>query len=149
MLVTKTGEYALRAVSCLAALYSESAVSVAELAQLTEVPPSYLSKIMRRLVVAGLVEGHKGHGGGFRLAKAPSDISFAEVLRAVGAELWEEACGFGWGRCNAKAPCPLHDQLTALRHELDTWASESNFGHVVPNALEHLLRHVTRTHQKT
>lgn len=149
MLVTKTGEYALRAVSCLSALYSEAAVSVAELAQLTEVPPSYLSKIMRKLVVAGLVEGQKGHGGGFRLAKEPARISFADVLQAVGAELWEEGCGFGWGRCNAKAPCPLHDQLTALRRELDTWACDSNFGGVVPNALEHLLRHVTRNNQKT
>ncbi|GEL14771.1 Rrf2 family transcriptional regulator [Pediococcus cellicola] len=43
---------------------------------------AYLRKIMRKLVLAGLVTSLPGNNGGFRLAKDPSDISLLDIVEA-------------------------------------------------------------------
>lgn len=44
---------------------------------------SYLKKIMRQLVVAGLVDSEAGKNGGFVLKKAPKNISLLDVFEAI------------------------------------------------------------------
>ncbi|HMR79653.1 MAG TPA: Rrf2 family transcriptional regulator, partial [Polyangiaceae bacterium] len=60
--LSQTAEYALRALSQLAAQRPARALTAQELARLTLVPASYLSKILRKLVAAGLLDSQKGHG---------------------------------------------------------------------------------------
>lgn len=43
---------------------------------------TYLRKIIRKLVVAGLVTSIPGNNGGFRLAKKPSEISLLDIVEA-------------------------------------------------------------------
>ncbi|WP_439001788.1 Rrf2 family transcriptional regulator [Pediococcus damnosus] len=43
---------------------------------------TYLRKIMRKLVLAGLVTSIPGNNGGFRLAKDPSEISLLDIVEA-------------------------------------------------------------------
>ena len=122
-LIPQTAEYALRAMTVLAGL--DRAVPAAELAQLTHIPHAYLSKTMRRLVVAGLAESQKGHGGGFRLGRAARAICIADVFGAVGFVVDDDGCVFGWGACNAAEPCPLHPIWVQIRMQLESWASET------------------------
>jgi len=44
---------------------------------------SYLKKIMRQLVVAGLVDSEVGKKGGFVLKRAPKNISLLDVFEAI------------------------------------------------------------------
>ena len=44
---------------------------------------SYLKKIMRQLVVAGLVDSEAGKKGGVVLKKAPKNISLLDVFEAI------------------------------------------------------------------
>lgn len=44
---------------------------------------SYLKKIMRQLVVAGLVDSEAGKKGGFVLKRAPKNISLLDVFKAI------------------------------------------------------------------
>jgi Rrf2 family protein len=48
-----------------------------------EVSPSYLKKLMRLLVQAGLVDSIPGAKGGFKLAKRPEEITLYDVFLAV------------------------------------------------------------------
>src|SRR5262249_33061038 len=75
-------EYALRAMAYLASLGGEAANSE-RIATGTGVPPGYLSKIMRDLVVAELVQSFRGPTGGFSLARTPSCITLLDVVNAV------------------------------------------------------------------
>lgn len=50
---------------------------------------SYLKKIMRQLVVSGLVDSESGKKGGFVLKKAPENISLLDVFEAI-----EGGCAF-------------------------------------------------------
>ncbi len=79
---SQTVEYALRAMICLASLDSP-AVSSSAIAGRTAVPPGYLSKILRDLVVAKLVRSFRGPRGGFTLARAPEEITILDVVNAV------------------------------------------------------------------
>lgn len=122
MVVNQTAEYALRAMAVLAELPAGEALRASDLAEQAEVPTHYLSKILRRLVVAGLLKSQKGHGGGFVLARPPSRIRFADILEATDSAVDAKRCAFGWGRCNPTNPCPLHPAWTELNANLEHWA---------------------------
>ncbi len=86
MLITQTAEYAFRAMACLAGLEAGATLKSSQISSATGVPVHFLAKVMRRLVVAGLVDSQKGHGGGFALAKPASVITFADIMAASGIE---------------------------------------------------------------
>ncbi len=126
-LLSQTAEYALRAMAWLALLSSEEPVRAGDLAERSGVPGHYLAKILRRLVLAGILESSKGKGGGFALALPADAISFKDVLTAVDAFPTEKRCAFGWGACNAARSCPLHDKWTAMSEEFRDWAATTTF----------------------
>ncbi len=126
-LLSQTAAYALRAMSWLALLPSEEPVRAGDLAEHCGVSSHYLAKILRRLVLAGILESSKGKGGGFTLVLSAGAISFKDVLTAIDAFPTKERCAFGWGACNAARPCPLHDKWTALSDEFRDWAATTTF----------------------
>ncbi len=122
MLLNQTAEYALRAMSCLARAEPGVRMPSEELAREAEIPPHYVSKVMRQLVVAGLVAGQRGRSGGFVLARPLARIRFREVIDAVGGWPDVDRCAFGQAACNPDAPCPLHPTWTRLNDALIVWA---------------------------
>ena len=81
-MISKTSEYALRAMVFLAENPSSSS-PLQVIAATTQVPPGYLSKVMQQLVRAGLLTSQRGLGGGFSLARPASELSVYEVVQAV------------------------------------------------------------------
>jgi Rrf2 family protein len=55
-------------------------VTVGDAARRNGIPETALAKVVQRLVRAGLAVGSRGVGGGYRLSRAPSAITVAEVL---------------------------------------------------------------------
>jgi Rrf2 family iron-sulfur cluster assembly transcriptional regulator len=120
----QTAEYALRALAVIAAGGDDAVMSADVIAREASVPLSYLQKVLRRLVAAGLLEARKGPGGGFLLARAPKRIRLLDVLEATDTSM-PDACAFGWGKCDAKHPCPLHGTYSELKEAVQTWASRT------------------------
>jgi Rrf2 family protein len=133
MELSSTAEYALRAMAFLATWSEPRPARAPDLARATGIPRAYLSKVMRKLVVAGLVGSQKGHGGGFTLARATDAIRFADVLEAAGYEVGADRCGFGWGRCNPTESCPLHPAWSELNRMFVTWAERTTLADVEQN----------------
>jgi Rrf2 family protein len=132
MYVSQTAEYALRAMSYLANRgEADGGVRAADLAQEVSVPLAYLQKILRRMVVAGLLESRKGHGGGFRLIVSPQEVTFGDVLRAADFDLVPGHCAFGWNDCDPENPCPLHPAWSRLNDSITEWAESSTLSDVV------------------
>lgn len=119
----QTARYALRAMTCLASQPPGRKVRADAIAKATNVPAAFLSKVLRRLVAAGLLRSEKGHHGGFELARPRQAIRFLDVLEAVDVDLTSDECAFGFGRCNASSPCPLHDSWVELRQAMLVWAA--------------------------
>jgi len=123
MLLSQTAEYALRAMAWLASAPEGKPVRAVDLSRTTGIPTHYLSKVLRRLVLADLLESQKGQGGGFSLSRSPREIAFSDILSAVDAFPAEGRCAFGWGQCDATDPCPLHDSWSHLNDRIRDWAS--------------------------
>ena len=76
-------DYAARAVLSLASLPREGpARKVEELAETVGTSANYLVQILIELKGAGLVNSVRGKHGGYRLAKAPEEITLGMVWRA-------------------------------------------------------------------
>lgn len=124
MLLNLTAVYGLRAMAILATLAPGESLNAKALSERTGVPQQYLSKVMRKLVVAKLVRSQRGHGGGFSLMQAPSRVRLSDVLRAIEVDL-DGGCAFGYERCDAAHPCVLHPLWARLQASLDEWGNGS------------------------
>jgi len=87
MNVGRRVDYALRALCYLAAQDDHRVVTCTEIQTRQAVPPHYLSKILRRLVAAGLLESVPGARGGFRLGRPAERISVREVYECIEGQL--------------------------------------------------------------
>lgn len=107
---SQTVEYALRAMIHLASLGEGEALTSEMIAERTQVPRGYLSKVMRSLVLAELVVSQRGPSGGFSLARPAARISMLEVVNAVDPLHRITQCPLG---------NPAHLRLCPLHHRLD------------------------------
>ena len=86
MKLSTKGRYAMVAMVDLAILQRRPGirhVSLAEIAKRQDVSQAYLEQLFVKLRRSGLVESARGPGGGYKLARKPSDIRVSEVLGAV------------------------------------------------------------------
>lgn len=132
VLISQTAEYALRAMARIAS--ADGPLRATEIAADTSIPVHYVSKVLRRMVSAGLLTSQKGHGGGFRLARPARSIRFREVIAAVDGDMEAGRCAFGWGACNPAAPCPLHPAFSRLEASLTDWLGRTTLADVQSGA---------------
>lgn len=78
-------DYALRAMLELTA--AEGPCTVDTLAHAQQIPGKYLESILGQLRRARLLVSQRGQAGGYRLARPASQISIADVIRALEGEL--------------------------------------------------------------
>lgn len=108
--VSTRGDYASRALLSLALHAPEDGpVAVRDIAERTGLPQPYLEQILLALKGAGLVRSKRGVGGGYTLAREPSEITLADIVSAVDGPI---ALGdFGdphtGGACDHEGQCVL------------------------------------------
>jgi Rrf2 family protein len=83
MRVSAKVDYAVRAAAELAAAAGGGPVKGEAIASAQGIPGKFLENILLDLKHAGLVQSQRGIEGGYWLARAPGEISLAEVIRAV------------------------------------------------------------------
>jgi len=83
MRLTTKGRYAVTAMVELALNQDKGRISLAEIAERHGISQSYLEQLFASLRRRGLVDGTRGPGGGYRLARRRTDISVADVIDAV------------------------------------------------------------------
>ena len=92
MMVSTRGRYALRVLVDLAERDGGSYITLREIAERQEISEKYLESIVKELVRAGILEGLRGKGGGYRLGRAPEQIGVLEVLDRMEGTLAPVAC---------------------------------------------------------
>jgi Rrf2 family nitric oxide-sensitive transcriptional repressor len=104
-MISQTSEYALRAIVFLG---NEGVPRTgAQISQATKAPSDYLSKVMRRLVQAGIVRSQRGLHGGFTLARVPRELSVLDVINAVDPIQRIRECPLG-NKAHGVNLCTLH-----------------------------------------
>jgi Rrf2 family protein len=85
--VSAKADYALRACVELAAADAGTPVKGERIAQAQEIPLKFLENILGDLRHAGLVRSQRGAEGGYWLARPASEVTLADVIRAVDGPL--------------------------------------------------------------
>ena len=101
MWVTRRTDYASRAVLALA-MADPKSLKLDEIADLTASPPSVLEQVMPTLRAAGIVRSVRGPGGGYRLNRAPNDITLERIIRLFQGQL----APIGYATRRNPDPCP-------------------------------------------
>ena len=117
-MLSRSSEYAIRALSLLAVSGENRSLQCREIAARLDLPPQFLTKILRRLTASGVVSSQRGRAGGFRLGRPPQDISLLEVVLPFEEPRTEVACLLGQAYCSDQDACPLHEPLAEVRTRL-------------------------------
>lgn len=83
MKLSKKGEYALRALTCLGAPGVPSVLSIQEIARQEKIPKKFLEQVLLALKNAGIVQSSRGKMGGYTLHGNPAGITLGDIVRAV------------------------------------------------------------------
>ena len=79
--------------------------SASELAQRSRLELPTVSKLLKTLANAGLVDSFRGANGGYRLAKPAEQISIAEIIAAMEGPIGVTECSVDAGACDHEPHC--------------------------------------------
>lgn len=112
MRLSKRGEYGLRAMIILAGTPHPNAplpvVQIREISEREKIPGKFLEQILLTLKNAGLLHSKMGMGGGYYLAKQPSEITLGQIFRVLDGPLAPIRCVSQM----AYEPCGCPDEQT-------------------------------------
>jgi len=125
--VSTRGDYASRALLSLALHPDQGPTSVRDIADRTGLPQPYLEQNLLALKRAGLVRSKRGVGGGYVLARDPSEHTLSQIVSAVDGPI--VAGDFGEphqnGACDHEGQCVLlsvwADVGQHMRRHLDSF----------------------------
>lgn len=111
----KLARQAVSAISYLAEHYDPDGkyISSAEISRERKIPIALAAKLLSQMSGIGLTLGITGPGGGYRLAKDPSEIPLSDIVNMFERED-ADYCPFGKGWCGSGKPCPLHNDFVKL-----------------------------------
>ena len=106
MMVSTRGRYALRLLVDLAEQDGDRYITLREIAERQEISEKYLESIVKELVRAGILEGLRGKGGGYRLGRSADELNVLDVLQVMEGTLAPVAClEAGAKPCSRAADC--------------------------------------------
>jgi Rrf2 family protein len=126
---SQTVEYALRAVVHLAH-EAPASRTTEQIAEATQVPRAYLSKVLQGLGQAGIVHAQRGVGGGVALAKRPAEVTILEVVNAVDPIRRIRTCPLGLAGHGARL-CPLHRRMDSALAMVETAFGDTTLAEVL------------------
>jgi Rrf2 family protein len=125
--VTARDHSGLILMTALAERYSsEVYLSLQDVAADMQLSQGYLEEVAASLKKAGLIAGKQGPSGGYRLAKAPADITLEDIVTALEGPVALVDCQ------SSPIPCPVEGKCSSKR----VW-------HVLQGHIQHALRGMT------
>ena len=114
-MISKTSLQVIKALLGLAQLPEGKSEGVVRIAKRIRAPQNYLGKVLQRFVHDGVVISQKGLYGGFRLAKAPAEISLYDIVGSLEDLKQWEGCFMGKTICSESSPCSAHSKWSKAR----------------------------------
>ena len=116
--VSRLTDYATVVMTCIAA-HPDDVLSTAQIADETRLELPTVSKLLKSLGHAGLVESFRGVNGGYRLARPAQAISLAEIVEAMEGPIGMTECGVTEGQCEREAQCGVRGSWQRINSVLD------------------------------
>ncbi len=117
--VSRLADYASVVMACLARHPGE-VLPAAQVGEETRLEPPTVSKLLKHLGRAGLVESFRGATGGYRLARAAGDISLAEIVEALDGPIGLTDCSIGHIGCERQSFCTVSRDWQGVGAAIDS-----------------------------
>jgi Rrf2 family protein len=115
-MLTRTGEYALRALIHLTRNEKDWPIAGRQIAEQAGIPAKYLSTILSQLVRTKVLTSARGLRGGFRLVRPTRKTFLFEILEPFEPVLTlDRPCPFGNTTCSDDDPCLGHEAWQGVR----------------------------------
>src|ERR1700732_1722907 len=112
----KLTDYGLVLMTYIASNHDRSLHTARGLAVESRLPLSTVSKLLKELLQGGLVVSHRGIKGGYSLAKAPREISVAEIIAALEGPIALTECSTDIsGLCDLEPCWPINNNQRNIR----------------------------------
>lgn len=113
MRLTQYTDYALRVLMYLSVKESEEKTTITEITEAYHISRNHLTKVIHHLGKLKLIETTRGRGGGFTLAKAPSQITVGYVVRHMEEDFYLVECfNCQTNQCVLTPACHLQNVLS-------------------------------------
>ena len=115
MKITRACDYAMRALLYMANRPEGTVFMRSDLSRLSDVPDSFLGKILQNLAKSDILVSERGKKGGFRLDKKPEEISMYDVILAVEGEIYITDCLGDEEYCAKTDYCKVHSKWKTIQ----------------------------------
>ena len=116
--VSRLTDYAAVVMTCIAA-HPDDVLSTAQIADEAHLELPTVSKLLKSLGHAGLVESFRGVNGGYRLSRPAGEINLAEIVEALEGPIGMTECGITQGQCDREAQCGVRGSWQRINSLLD------------------------------
>jgi Rrf2 family iron-sulfur cluster assembly transcriptional regulator len=116
--ITRQADYAVRAMIYLSEWSQDKRVSTAAISEAEDIPLPFLTKVISRLAMAGLVTTSRGMGGGVSLARPATEISLLQIVEAVDGPIVINRCLLRSNACDREPYCAAHDIWANIQDRL-------------------------------
>lgn len=112
-LITRDTDYAIRSL-CFIAKSKKDIVPVVELVSELKIPRPFLRKILQILDKNGILESHRGLGGGFSLRKKTNKIFLLDLIKIFQGRFSLNECFLKKLPCPNKSNCALRRKINRI-----------------------------------
>lgn len=119
MKITSRGRYAVMALVSLAAASRGNPVTLKDIARQEGISELYLQQLFAKLRRRRLVRSVRGPGGGFILARHPSQITIGEIIRSAEGKEARVGCRKAGRKCGMIETCRTQNMWDTLESRID------------------------------
>ena len=77
-----------------------------------------VSKLLKKLAIAGLLQSQRGAQGGYQLARPPVDISLADIITAIEGQTGLTQCSHLPGECSLEGICSTQQNWQVINRAI-------------------------------
>jgi Rrf2 family protein len=107
--------------------------STSQIANIQQIPPSFLAKIISQLSIAGLIHTSRGARGGVSLARPTEEISLLDVVEAIDGPILLNECTHSKDGCPFGEECPIQPIWCNAQEELVNKLKSTKFADLIKN----------------
>jgi Rrf2 family protein len=122
---TRATDYGVRAMLHIGSLPEGGVALKDEIAEAQAIPASFMAKILRRLVKAGLLSSARGVNGGFGLARAAAEISLLDIVQGVEGPIHLTDCAPDPDHCTLAHECPVSTVWLEVQRQMTILLGET------------------------
>ena len=140
---SKSFGYAVRGVLYVAIMQdTKHFVQAEEISSKLAVPRHFVSKILKKLVKAGLLTSSKGKSGGFTINNETKSLPLLKLFEITEGLTSFEHCALRLQQCDSIHPCPIHNQMAGIRDKIKDLLSSTTISDLLKEDKEEFIKSI-------